>query len=90
MTLVAKTVTVPLPEGIWYADVGSRRCVRVREGGEVLNIVSLDRGAFACALSPGDDPRLFVVGEHYGESQPGPPSGQVFAFPAPAPGAGRP
>ena len=62
----------------------------MREGGEVLDIVSLDRGAFACALSRGDDPRLFVVGQHYGESQPPPPSGQVVAFPAPAPGAGRP
>ena len=41
-------------------------------------------------LSRGDDPRLFVVGQHYGESQPAPPSGQVVAFPAPAPGAGRP
>jgi hypothetical protein len=38
---------------------------------------------------PGGDPRLFVVGEHYGESQPAPPSGQVVAFPAPAPEAGR-
>ncbi|HET9973568.1 MAG TPA: hypothetical protein VFQ68_35415 [Streptosporangiaceae bacterium] len=57
----------------------------MREGGEVLDIVSLDRGAFACALSRGDDPRLFVVGEHYGESQPAPPSGQVVAFPAPHP-----
>ncbi|HUA28906.1 MAG TPA: SMP-30/gluconolactonase/LRE family protein [Streptosporangiaceae bacterium] len=38
---------------VWYADVGSRRCVRVREGGEVLDIVSLDWGAFAWALSRG-------------------------------------
>ena len=41
-------------------------------------------------LSRGDDPRLFVVGQHYGESQPAPPSGQVVAFPPTAPGAGRP
>jgi len=40
---------------VWYADVGSRRCVRMREGGEVLDIVSLDRGAFACA-QPGGRP----------------------------------
>lgn len=33
------------------ADVGNRHCVRVREGGEVLATVGLDRGAFACALS---------------------------------------
>jgi sugar lactone lactonase YvrE len=74
---------------VWYADVGNRRCVRVREGGEVLATVDRDRGAFACALSRGDDPMLFVVGQHYDGSSPE-PSGQVVAFPAPAPGAGRP
>lgn len=35
---------------IWYADVPHRSCVRVREGGEVLERVELDRGGFACAL----------------------------------------
>jgi sugar lactone lactonase YvrE len=74
---------------VWYADVGNRRCVRVREGGEILATVDRDRGAFACALSRGDDPMLFVVGQHYDGSSTE-PSGQVVAFPAPAPGAGRP
>jgi sugar lactone lactonase YvrE len=75
---------------IWYADVGNRHCVRVREGGEVLATVGLDRGAFACALSRGDDPRLFVVGQNWGGPEASAPSGRVVAFPAPAPGAGRP
>jgi sugar lactone lactonase YvrE len=75
---------------VWYADVGSQHCVRVREGGEVLATVDLDRGAFACALSRGQDPRLFVVGQNYGGPEPAPPSGRVVAFPAPAPGAGKP
>ena len=75
---------------VWYADVGNQHCVRVREGGEVLATVDLDRGAFACALSRGEDPRLFVVGQTWGGPEPSPPSGQVVAFPAPAPGAGRP
>jgi hypothetical protein len=73
---------------IWYADVGNQRCVRVREGGEVLATFDLDRGAFACALSRGENPRLFVVGQEWGESPE--PTGQVVAFPAPAPGAGYP
>src|SRR5215472_14484083 len=64
--------------------------VRVREGGAVLATVELDRGAFACALSRGADPRLFVVGQVYGGPELGQPSGRVVAFPAPAPGAGRP
>jgi sugar lactone lactonase YvrE len=75
---------------VWYADVASGRCVRVREGGEILASVELDRGAFACALSRGDEPKLYVVGQRWG----GPPTaertGQVAVFPAPAAGAGKP
>jgi sugar lactone lactonase YvrE len=75
---------------IWYADVASRRCVRVREGGEILATVELDRGAFACTLSRGDHPQLYVVGQQWGGPQPAERTGQVLVFPAPAPGAGRP
>ena len=72
----------------WYADVGNKHCVRVREGGEVLGTVDLDRGAFACALSRGDDPTLFVVGQDWGGADG--VTGQVVAFPAPAAGGGHP
>jgi sugar lactone lactonase YvrE len=75
---------------VWYADVGNQHCVRVREGGEVLATVELDRGAFACVLSREKNPRLFVVGQIWGGPDPSHPSGRVVAFPAPAPGAGRP
>jgi len=75
---------------VWYADVGNQHCVRVREGGAVLATVELDRGAFACALSRGENPRLFVVGQIYGGPGSPQPSGRVVAFPAPAPGDGRP
>ena len=75
---------------VWYADVGNRHCVRVCEGGEVLATVGLDRGVFACALSREENPRLFVVGQIYGGPESAQPSGRVVAFPAPAPGAGRP
>jgi sugar lactone lactonase YvrE len=75
---------------VWYADVGNQHCVRVCEGGEVLATVDLDRGAFACTLSRGENPRLFVVGQTWGGPGTTPPSGRVVAFPAPAPGAGRP
>jgi sugar lactone lactonase YvrE len=75
---------------VWYADVGNQHCVRVQEGGAVLATAGWDRGAFACALSRGEKPRLFVVGQTWGGPQESPPSGQVVAFPAPAPGAGRP
>lgn len=75
---------------VWYADVPGKRCVRVREGGAVLAEVGLDRGAYACALSRGDEPWLFVVGQVQNAPETQPPSGQVIAFPAPAPGAGNP
>jgi sugar lactone lactonase YvrE len=75
---------------VWYADVGNRHCVRVREGGEVMATVDFDRGAFACALSRDKDPRLFVIGQHWSEPESSEPSGRIVAFPAPAPGAGKP
>src|SRR5215470_7784480 len=31
---------------VWYADVPNKRCVRVREGGEVLQTITVDRGCF--------------------------------------------
>jgi sugar lactone lactonase YvrE len=84
-------ICVDASGAVWYADVGHHHCVRVREGGEVLTTVDIDRGAFACALSRGTNPRLFVVGQHWGG--PGAVSGatgQVISFPAPTPGAGHP
>lgn len=76
----------------WYADVPHRRCVRVAEGGDVLEVVPLDRGGFACMLS--DEPDLHIVGAHW----PGAASlathtawdGHVWRVPAPAAGAGWP
>jgi sugar lactone lactonase YvrE len=46
---------------IWYADVPNKRCVRVREGGEVLQTINLDRGCFSCALGGADMRTLFMV-----------------------------
>ncbi|WP_327092270.1 SMP-30/gluconolactonase/LRE family protein [Nonomuraea sp. NBC_01738] len=65
---------------VWYADVGNKHCVLVREGGEVVATVGTDRGAFACALSPGEQPRLYVVGQEFGGPDAA-PSGQVVVFP---------
>ncbi|MBO0805662.1 MAG: SMP-30/gluconolactonase/LRE family protein [Nocardiopsaceae bacterium] len=76
---------------VWYADVAGRRCVRIREGGEILASVELDRGAFSCTLSRGDQPpQLYVVGQQWNGAQAQAPTGQVLVFPAPASGAGKP
>ncbi|MFL5887205.1 MAG: SMP-30/gluconolactonase/LRE family protein [Thermoleophilaceae bacterium] len=78
---------------VWYADVPNKRCVRVAEGGQVLETIELDRGCFACALGGEDLRTLFMTtNEWNGPSHmfDEPRSGQVLAVPAPAPGAGRP
>jgi sugar lactone lactonase YvrE len=84
-------ICVDASGAVWYADVGNQHCVRVSEGGEVLATVDLDRGAFACALSRGINPTLFVVAQNWGgPGSVGGATGQVVALPAPAPGAGHP
>jgi sugar lactone lactonase YvrE len=78
---------------VWYADVPNRRCVRVAEGGEVRDTVEADRGCFACMLGgPGGD-TLFVMAQEWSGPEnvaKGPRTGQVLAFQAAAPRAGRP
>jgi sugar lactone lactonase YvrE len=78
---------------IWYADVPARHCVRVRQGGEIIQTVDLHRGAFACALGGTDQKTLFVMTAQYPPTSwgPEPPrTGQVITFHAPAPAAGWP
>jgi sugar lactone lactonase YvrE len=78
---------------VWYGDVPNRRCVRVREGGEVLQTIDLDRGCFACMLGGQDGTTLFMMAADWG----GPASmgegeltGQILTAEAPAAGAGWP
>jgi sugar lactone lactonase YvrE len=78
---------------VWYGDVPNQRCVRVREGGEVLETIALDRGCFACMLGGADGRTLFMVASEWRgptkvAEQAG--TGQVLAVAAPAPHAGRP
>ena len=39
---------------------GNKRCRRIREGGEVLDEVKVDRGAFACMLG-GPERRTLMI-----------------------------
>ena len=67
--------------------------MRVREGGEVLETVELDRFCFACALGGEDRRTLFMLAAPWLGAEKmfdGPPSGVVRTFDAPAAGAGRP
>jgi sugar lactone lactonase YvrE len=77
----------------WYADVGTRRCVRVREGGEVLDEIALDRGAFACVLGGAERRTLFVATNDWRGAAvigQGPRMGRVIRVPASVEGAGWP
>lgn len=78
---------------VWYADVPNRRCRRVREGGEVLDEVRLDRGAFACMLGGLSRQTLLITAaKWYGmegmAEMAG--TGQVLTAAAPVAGAGWP
>jgi sugar lactone lactonase YvrE len=78
---------------VWYADVPNKRCVRVREGGQVLATVEADRGCFACALGGEDGQTLFIIATQWGgiaKAGEGPRTGQVLTTRAPAAGAGWP
>ena len=86
-------ICVDAEGAVWYADVPNRRCVRVREGGQVLQAVDLDRGCFACTLGGDDRITLFMVGQEWGgveSMQSADRTGRVFAVEAPAPGASWP
>jgi sugar lactone lactonase YvrE len=78
---------------VWYGDVPNKRCVRVGEGGEVLQTVALDRGCFACALGGADRGTLFMMATEWTGPENmfrGPATGQVLSIDAPAPGVGWP
>jgi sugar lactone lactonase YvrE len=80
---------------VWYADVGNHHCVRVRDGGEVLANVAVDRGAFACMLGGADGQILFILaadwrGFEHADEAIADRTGQVLVADAPAPHAGWP
>jgi sugar lactone lactonase YvrE len=54
-------ICVDAEGAVWYADVPNKHCVRVREGGEALRTIELDRGCFACMLGGADGRTLFMV-----------------------------
>jgi sugar lactone lactonase YvrE len=87
---------------IWtgVGQMGDNLVGRVREGGEVLERVRLDRPCFACMLGGEDGRTLFMLAADWrmGDSPAdniarltnGPRTGQVLTAPAPARGAGWP
>ena len=79
---------------VWYADVPNKRCVRVAEGGAVLQTVELDRGGFACVLGGSGGTTLFITAAEWqgmtASDMVAPGSGQVLAADVDVPSAGWP
>ena len=77
---------------IWYGDVPNKRCVRVREGGELLDTIELDRGCFSYALGGPDMTRLFMVATEwrgFDGMADGSRTGQILASEVTVPGIRR-
>jgi sugar lactone lactonase YvrE len=84
-------------EGAVWAQSGAMEtsCVRVREGGEVVERIELDRSPFACALGGPKGDTLFILAAEWRgfekiEEAIADRTGQVLVADAPAPGAGWP
>ena len=78
---------------VWYADVPNQRCVRVREGGDMLQQVDSDRGCFACMLGGAGRRTLYIAAAEWrgvaGMADMG-RTGLILAIEAPAAGVGWP
>jgi sugar lactone lactonase YvrE len=84
-------------DGAVWAQSGAMEtaCVRVREGGELLDRIDLDRSPFACMLGGPDGTALFILAAEWRgfeeiEQAIADRTGQVLAVHAPAPRAGWP
>jgi sugar lactone lactonase YvrE len=78
---------------VWYADVPNRHCVRVAQGGRVLQTVTLDRGCFSCALGGPQGRTLFIAATKWNGPEhmfQGERTGQVVAIDVSIPHAGHP
>ena len=76
-------------------DSAEGECVRVREGGEVVQRIELDRAGFACALGGPDRRTLFMLAAEWNgidnvDEAIAKRTGQVLTVQAPASGIGWP
>ena len=86
-------ICIDAENAVWYADVPNMRCVRVRQGGDVLQTIDLDRGCFACMLGGADRRTLFLVAREWrgpASMADGGRTGQVLTAKVATPGAGWP
>jgi sugar lactone lactonase YvrE len=82
-------ICLDIENAIWYGDVPNKRCTRVREGGEVLQTVNIDRGCFSCALGGADRKTLCMVATEWrgpAQMMEGPRTGQILTVEVDCPG----
>lgn len=76
---------------IWAASPRGDACLRIREGGEVTDLVQLDQGAFACMLGDADRRTLYVCSAVDSDpARTGDRSGRIERLRVEVPGAGWP
>jgi sugar lactone lactonase YvrE len=54
-------ITLDAEGAVWVADASGPRCIRVREGGEVLATLDTEQPCYACALGGPDGRTLFML-----------------------------
>lgn len=80
---------------VWAQDFTENAVVRVREGGQILETIQLDRSPFACMLGGPDGRTLFILAAEWRgieqvDETLAARTGQVLTVRAPAPRAGWP
>jgi sugar lactone lactonase YvrE len=86
-------ICIDAENAVWYADVPNKRCVRVREGGGVLQTINVGRGCFACTLGGADKRTLFIMAAEwrgFEKMMDGLGTGQVLTVKVPVRGVGWP
>lgn len=77
--------------GIWVASPRGNVCLRILAGGEVTDVVELDRGAFACMLGDADRRTLYICSARDSDpARSAARSGRIERVRVDVPGAGWP
>ena len=85
-------ICIDAESAIWVASPTTAECLRVREGGEVLERLPMGRSAFACALGGSDLTTLYVctADSHDPVRQRRERNGRIEAFSVRCPGVPTP
>jgi sugar lactone lactonase YvrE len=76
---------------VWFAEVPGQRCVRIAEGGDVLQTIESDLACFACMLGGPERKTLHVTAAAWPDAMtPGSRTGRILSATVDVPGAGWP